>query len=205
MYTPSHFQGSDAVDAVAAFVDAYGFGLLVSVGPDGLPFATHLPFQYDKTRGPKGTLHVHMARANPQWQAFDGKTGAMAAFQGEHAYISPSWYTVKDSVPTWNYEALHLYGQPREVTGPAARAIVESLVARYESGREPPWAIAAASEPFLQGMLRGIVALEIPIERIEMKAKLSQNRRPADRERVIAALRREGQTALADRMEKSGR
>ena len=105
MYIPESFRESHLA-TLHAFIRQNSFGTLVSE-QDGELVASHLPFLLDPERGPYGTLVAHMARANPHWQAFDGDAEALAIFQGPHAYISPSWYATEQSVPTWNYTAVH--------------------------------------------------------------------------------------------------
>ena len=187
MYTPKHFAETDS--AAQALMRAHPFATLISSG-EGEPTASHLPLILDSSRGPHGTLRGHMARANPQWQSFAGATGVLVIFQGPHAYISPAWYGADQAVPTWNYSAVHAYGTPRVIEAPGAvRALLEDQVALFESGFEQPWDTTGLEEGWLAAMIRGVVAFEIEIARIEAKAKLSQNR-PADQARVAAALER---------------
>jgi len=191
MYVPGHFAENDSA-VLHGLIRDHSFGLLISV-VDGAPFATHLPFLLDTEvgaeAGPHGTLVAHMARANPHWQAFADGVDSLVVFQGPHGYITPSWYAPGNNVPTWNYVAVHAYGVARVIDDPAAaRAVPERLTALHESGFAEPWQLADQDPRFLDGMLRGIVAFEIPIARLEGKAKLSQNKTPADRAGVIAAL-----------------
>ncbi len=187
MYTPKHFAETDS--AAQALMRDHPFATLISSGEGG-PTASHLPLILDSSRGPHGTLRGHMARANPQWQSFAGATGVLVIFQGPHAYISPAWYGADQAVPTWNYSAVHAYGTPRVIEAPGAvRALLEDQVALFESGFEQPWDTTGLEEGWLAAMIRGVVAFEIEIARIEAKAKLSQNR-PADQARVAAALER---------------
>jgi len=191
LYVPAPFQ-LDEPEAIARLIEGYEFALLVTAA-DGRPSATHLPFLYDRDRGARGTLLAHMARANPQWQGFarlaaqDGE--ALVVFSGPHAYVSPGWYAGGPAVPTWNYAAVHAYGRPEVIAEPArVRALIERLVAHHEAPRAAPWRLASQDESYLEKMLRGIVAFEIPVERIEAKAKMSQNRSAEDRAGVIEAL-----------------
>jgi len=192
MYVPDLFKLDDPAVAVEV-MRAHDFALLVTA-PGGQPRASHLPFLLDETRGPQGTLLAHMARANPQWRDFEGQGDgdALVVFQGAHGYVSPSWYPPGNNVPTWNYLAVHAYGRPRILEAPAARALIERLVAAHEGGRDPSWSLAGQDEKYLAAMLRGIVAFEIPIERLEAKAKLSQNKDAQTRANVVAALEAEG-------------
>ena len=186
MYIPKAFQADDP-EVIAELIASHGFATMVSTGPDGL-VATHVPVFYDRARGPKGTLVSHIARANPHGQSLDGAS-VLTIFVGPHAYVSPSWYEVHPSVPTWNYAAVHAYGRARVVTDESRlRDIVSRLVDQYESGRAQPWSMAGLTDRYLRGMLNAIVGVEIDVERIEGKLKLSQNRKPEDRRGVIAAL-----------------
>lgn len=187
MYLPRHFEIGD-VAWCHDVIRRESFATLVTVGESGAPFATHLPVLLDERRGPKGTLLAHVARPNPQWRHFDGRE-VLVVFQGPHAYVSPSWYGVHPSVPTWNYVAVHAYGIPSRLEdGARVRAFLARLTDTYEAGRPARWRIEDVADDYLEGMMRGIVAFEIPIERLEGKAKLSQNRGADDRERVRTAL-----------------
>jgi transcriptional regulator len=193
MYIPAHFAETDP-EKLAAVIGDYNFGTLISAGPRGL-FAKHLPFVPDPAR-PRELLHAHMARGNPQWRDFAERPEALAIFQGPHAYVSAAWYATRPKVPTWNYIAVHVYGRVRLRNEP--REILETLAltARYqEAGRAEPWRMEDQPEPFLVGMARGVVALELSIDRIEGKFKLSQNVARADQEGAIAGLLREGDAA----------
>ncbi|MBT5773389.1 MAG: FMN-binding negative transcriptional regulator [Dehalococcoidia bacterium] len=189
MYIPRHFQLEDH-EAIAAVLRDHSFGTLVTTF-DGEPQATHLPFVFDPDRGQYGTLVSHMARANPQWQQFAryGPEGglALAIFQGPHSYISPTWYgDTEPAVPTWNYIAVHAYGRPLILDDPSAvRALLDQLVDTNEAGLDPQWSLSSQSDEYVERMMRAIVAFEIPLERLEAKAKLSQNK--SDEMRLGAA------------------
>jgi len=134
-------------------------------------------------------LRGHVARANGQWRHFEPGGPALAIFTGPHGYISPRWYQPGASVPTWNYEAVHIYGTARALDGAAAlRPILERLAAQYDPG----WSMAALPADYVAKMTRAIVGIEIAISRIEAKRKLSQNRPAADIAGVIAALEASG-------------
>jgi transcriptional regulator len=117
----------------------------------------------------------------------------LAVFAGAHGYISPRWYATPVAVPTWNYVAVHVHGRARTEHDPAVlRAHLERLIAVNESGRPQPWSMAEAPADFIEKMLGGLVGIDIAIERIEGKRKMSQNRSTADQAGVIAALRSGG-------------
>ena len=195
MYVPQHFAGDPA--AIDEIVAAHDFALLVTPGAQG-PEATHLPLLLDRSRGPQGTLLGHLARANPHAEALGGRE-ALAVFSGPHGYVSPRWYGAAPAVPTWNYVAVHVHGRARVVRDKARLVeLVDALSRRYEG--DGTWSVAGLPERFLAGMVEGIVGLEIDIERIDAKFKLSQNRPPADRRNVIAELERGGDAALAAAM-----
>jgi transcriptional regulator len=188
MYIPKHFAIAETATCHEVIAEN-GFGELVTLDNAGLPFASHLPFLIDATRGASGTLIAHMARANPQWQHFANGKPVLAIFHGPHAYISPTWYATHPAVPTWNYIAVHAYGVPKIVDAPAAvEDILGRLVEANEAANGTNWRMDGLTEQYLGGMTRAIVAFEIPIDRLEGKAKLSQNRDAVDQAKVAEAL-----------------
>ena len=186
MYVPDMFRLDDRA-ALRGLIEDYAFGLLVTAS-DGVPSATHLPFLFEPEAGEAGLLRGHLARANPHWRDLErlAETGteALVVFQGPHAYVSPNDYeSDKPNVPTWNYLAVHLYGVPRLVTEPSGvEAILKRLTDRYETPRAEPWRLEDLPHSYIQGMAKGVVAFEIPVARLEAKAKLNQNKLPAQRE-----------------------
>jgi len=187
MFTPKHFEEADT-GVLQDLIDANPFGILIG-HQDGAPFATHIPFVLDRTAGPNGTLVAHVAKANPHGAMFDGETPMLAIFEGPHAYISPRWYAPGDAVPTWNYAVVHAYGAAHPVTDIATvRAQQEMLIAAFEGTGPGAWTMDGQPDRYVAGMLRGVSAFEMPIERIEGKFKLSQNRPAGDRTRVADAL-----------------
>ena len=180
-----------------ALLARYDFGALVTLD-GGAPVATHLPFLYRPEPGPLGTLSAHLARANPQAKALESSPPVLLIVHGPHGYVSPSWYSVHPSVPTWNYVAVHVSGRARVVSDPArTRAILASLVDRYEAGREKPWTMDLP-EPYLQAMMKQIVAFEVDVASIEGKLKLSQNRTPEEVESVVRGLEESGDPLAAE-------
>jgi transcriptional regulator len=194
MYVPRHFAECQH-ERLHALIRAHGFATLVSL-LDGELFATHVPLWLDAGRGPHGTLLGHVARSNPHWRGFDGRAPALAIFHGPHAYVSARWFSAPDQVPTWNYEVVHASGAPRVMEDASAvRALLGRLAAQYEEHAAAPWTPAGLPERVADGLQRAIVAFELPIERLEGKRKLSQNKAPADRAGVVAGLRAAGDPA----------
>lgn len=190
MYIPAVYHEKDLVRLHALMRD-YSFATLITV-LDGSPFATHLPFLLNESRGQYGTLRSHMARQNPQWQHFSGTEEALVIFQGSHAYISPSWYKSTPNVPTWNYMVVHAYGVPHLVDEASLIDILQETVRQSEASFEQPWELDVP-EDYFQKLLRGVVGFEIEITRLEGKSKLSQNKPEADRESVIDGLNAQGE------------
>jgi transcriptional regulator len=195
MYQPAHFR-EDRLDVQHRFIENNPLGHLVSSGASGL-IANPLPFFVVAAASPLGTLRGHLARANPQWQELDSRQEALVIFQGINCYITPSWYETKQEtgkvVPTWNYAAVHVYGKPRviEDSGWIAAQVTE-LTRRQEAARTEPWAVSDAPKLFIDAQIKAIVGIEIPIDRIEGKWKVSQNRPERDQKRVIEELRSAG-------------
>ncbi|HWN03656.1 MAG TPA: FMN-binding negative transcriptional regulator, partial [Candidatus Dormibacteraeota bacterium] len=173
MYIPKPFEITDTVWC-HALMRAQSFAAMITADDAGVPFATHLPILVDPARGPLGTLRGHVARANPHWRYLSAGRPTLVIFAGAHAYVSPSWYATHPSVPTWNYVAVHATGTGALVEDPEpVKTLLADLVRTYESSGPTAWSLEGLPADYLAGMQRGIVAFEIPIERLEGKAKLS--------------------------------
>ena len=196
MYTPSAFAIDD-LNELHQQILGTRLAVLVTHGEQGLQ-ASHLPLLLNADQGPNGTLYGHFARANPQWRELQNGAEALVIFAGADAYVSPGFYPSKAEhgkvVPTWNYVAVHAYGMA-EVFADADRLrnLVSALTDRHEAGRTNPWKVADAPTDYIDGMLKAIVGFALPIQRLEGKRKLSQNRNAAD----IAGVR-EGLAASPD-------
>ncbi len=191
MYTPRHYNIDDPA-VLSDFMRAQSFALLVTA-TDAAPVASHIPLLLQEAGDGKARLLGHLAKANPQWQAFDGETEALAVFWGPHAYISPSWYSSEKVVPTWNYVTVHAYGKPVVIDDPeAVRQGQADLVDIYESDATGNWSMDDMPDDYASKMLKGIVAFEMPIDRLQGKFKLNQKNSPADRNGAIEGLKATG-------------
>ncbi len=186
LYTPKLFDEHDR-EAVARLIDDFPFATLVTPGAPE-PTLSHLPLLWQADGSPHGVLIGHCARANPHWQRAR-HVESIAVFHGPHAYVSPAWYAEPaKAVPTWNYATVHAHGTLEVIEDPAGtRAVLDTLVGRFEGSRDAPWTFAMAA-PERDAMIAAIVAFRIPISRLDAKFKLSQNRPRGDRQRVIDAL-----------------
>ena len=188
VYLPPHFTEARP-SVLVEHIERYDFGLHVSPGAAGL-VASHIPFLIERDRD-KLHLHGHLARPNPQVGDLAQGGEVLAIFSGPHAYISPNWYATGPSVPTWNYVDVHAYGTVSLIEDVEwLRGLVRRLSERHEAHNPVPWRMQDLPEAYLEGMLKGIVGLDIAVTRLEGKYKLSQNRPAADRPLVIAALER---------------
>jgi transcriptional regulator len=175
-------------EAIEAMLSAACFGSLVTHGPQGL-CATHMPFLYDAG---SRSLRGHVARSNPHRRQ-DGGGEAMALFIGPNAYVSPSNYPSKQQhgrvVPTWNYEALEVWGALSWIEDRDwLLANVGGLTDRFEAERWKPWALSDAPADYVEKLAAAIVGVELRITRVEARRKLSQNRPEPDRLGVLAGL-----------------
>ena len=193
MYVPAAFHVDDP-EQLARFMAEHSFATVITQH-EGFPFASHLPLLHErnastpgKDLGPHGKLIGHLAKANPQWQAaVDQPAGipVLAIFHGPHTYISPTWYAEPNTVPTWNYVAVHATGRLRLIhDDQRLLQLLTTTVNRYESSQQQPWRIEDQDQTFIEKLLGGIVGFEIAIDRLEGKWKLNQNQSEARRERV---------------------
>jgi transcriptional regulator len=164
MYLPKHFEARDP-ERLRSFIRRYPLGSLVTATESGLD-ANHIPFVCADTGSVVGTLHGHIARANPLWRVGVRDAAALVIFQGPNSFISPSWYPSKREnasvVPTWNYAVVHVHGVLRFVDDPAwVRSHVEALTREHEERRDPPWAVTDAPADFVDKMVAAVVGIEI--------------------------------------------
>ncbi len=183
IYIPRHFVEQDR-ERLHALIRDNSFGILLSQDDAGIQ-VSHLPMLLDAGRN---LIRGHFARANPHWKALSSRAEALAIFSGPHHYVSPSWYGVHPSVPTWNYAVVHVQGRARIIEQPEVlEAMLRELVELNESFQPSPWKMDLPAD-YQSKMVSGIVGFELDIVRIEGKFKLSQNRLPPDQVRVMDAL-----------------
>lgn len=199
MYHPTPFRLTDQTELLR-FMRAHSFATLITA-PGGVPFASHIPLlvESEVSEDSEGTLYLrsHLALANPQWQHFGG-ADCLVIFQGPHALIDSAWYESRPNVPTWNYTAVHAYGQAQVVAGEATRRIAYGLVAQHTPD------MAAIPADFERRMLAGVVTFELRVSKLEGKYKLSQNKPATDRanvQRELAVSDLEHERAIAELME----
>jgi transcriptional regulator len=187
MYVSKLNQLTDK-NQIISFMERYSFATIVST-IDQVPQATHLPFTI-KCENDVTTLHAHFARANPQWKDIENQK-VLVIFAEPHAYVSPKHYDKFESVPTWNYYAVHAYGECNLVSdrSEAIRAL-EDMIMTYEADYKMQW--DALNEGFKDKMLKGIVAFKIRVTEIQASQKMSQNKTADEQERIIHTLKGSG-------------
>ncbi|AXE32311.1 transcriptional regulator [Chromobacterium phragmitis] len=209
MYQPSHFVEADPA-VLLSLMRGRPLAAVAINGEDG-PLVNHLPLMTVEDQGVL-KLRGHVARANPLWRLLEDAPQALAIFQGDDAYISPSWHPDKTVhgkvVPTWNYMVVHARGKLRAMDDPVwLRALLEALTSRHEAAMPRPWRVSDAPADYLDMMLRAIVGIELTVERLDGKYKLSQNQPAAARQGMRAGLAASGDGragAVADAMARGG-
>ncbi len=190
MYITKAFEIKDK-SKLYEFIKRNSFGILFSQEEDG-PFATHLHFLIDERIGESDVLIGHMAKPNPHWKNLD-KQEVLVVFSGPHAYISPTWYKENNTVPTWNYVAVHIYGTVKMIDEQEKMVdLMEKTVKFYEETMPTPWN-AQFEDKFISGLMNGIVGFEISIDKIEGKWKLNQNHSIERQQNLVKGLRTSNQ------------
>jgi transcriptional regulator len=200
MYQPPAFR-EDRLEVQHELIRAQPLGLLITAGPSGL-VANLIPFLITPEASPRGTLRAHFSRANPHWRELAAVEECLVVFQGPQDYVTPSWYVTKQEtgkvVPTWNYVTVHAWGRPRVIEdGLWLRRQLDDLTHLNEGSRPTPWLVDDAPSDYVASQMKGIIGLEIPIDRIEGKWKVSQNRPAVDRAGVVTGLEAEGKEVMA--------
>jgi transcriptional regulator len=199
MYNPPAFKEED-LNRQHQLIRDHPLGLLISSGADG-PQASPLPFHLVLEGSPFGCLHGHLSRANPHWKSLDGHE-VLVVFQGNNAYVTPSWYPAKSEhgkvVPTWNYVMVQVRGTVRVIGDHEwLRRQITRLTHDHETPRSEPWHVTDAPASFVDAQINRIIGLVIEIRQIEGKWKVSQNRSAADRRGVVAGFTESGDAAMA--------
>ena len=201
MYIPKYFKVTN-VDEIWDFVQENSFGTIVTT-EEGKPIATHLPLRFIKQED-EYYITGHFAYGNPQWKSIETAHNILVMFQGPHAYISSSWYS-HENVPTWNYQAVHMYGKATILDKDEVIEDLTKLLEKYEQKRENPILWDKLSPKLLESQLKGIVGFKIKVKEIQAAYKLSQNRNETDYKNIIHQLQNEGDPAskqVAEVMEK---
>lgn len=198
MYIPKHNEET-RIDVIDRLIRAHSLASLVTMGSSGL-FATHLPMVLHRTGEEHAVLRGHISRANRQWKEFSPEIQALAIFSGPEHYITPAWYPEKAEtgkvVPTWNYAVVHVYGSLQVIEDPDwLLTHLNTLTDTHEASRPTPWNVADAPKDFVTAIARGIVGLELKIERLEGKWKVSQNQNAQTRASVVEGLEELGTEA----------
>lgn len=179
MYIPS-FNKFENLPEIISFMQRYSFATIVTV-TDGVPVGTHLPFLVHQ-KDDKVILRSHFAKANPQANDSIDKN-VLVIFTEPHAYISPKHYEKVESVPTWNYLAVHAYGKCTLLDDDSKAELLKQTINNYEAAYLKQW--DGLPDKYKQGMMKGITAFEIVVDDLQAKAKLSQNRTEWERENII--------------------
>jgi transcriptional regulator len=190
MYIPKANK-EDRISVIHKLMEDQPFASLITMGSSGL-FASHIPMVLEQN-GAMGRLKGHISRANTQWRDYNPSVEALAIFFGPQHYITPNWYTEKQEtgkvVPTWNYVVVHAYGHLKMVEDTEwLMAHLTSLVSIHEAESPVPWKISDAPADYISSQIKGIVGLEMEIQRLEGKWKVSQNRSAEDRSGVAHGL-----------------
>jgi transcriptional regulator len=191
MYTPTQNEET-RTDVMQSLIRTHSLGVWVSMG-DGELIANHIPFDIDPARGEFGTLVGHVARGNPIWRQPPSTIPSLVIFQGPQGYVTPSWYPSKHehgkAVPTWNYAVVHVSGVPVFIQDKSwLHEHVSRLTDRHEASQALPWAVSDAPGDYVEKQIAAIVGVEIPIEKLTGKWKMSQNRSMPDQLGVVAGL-----------------
>lgn len=190
--------------AIHGLMAAHPLGAWVCTGADGQLIANHIPFVLDRSQGPQGTLVGHVSRANGVWRELAQGRPSVVMFQGPQAYVTPGWYPGKVAhgkvVPTWNYAVVHVHGVAQAVEDADwLLAMLNRLTHAQEAGQATPWQVADAPKPYIDALLRGIVGISIPVDRLEAKLKASQDEAAEDRLGTVAGLA-QASDSVAQRM-----
>ena len=194
MYTPKYHALTDT-SAMQSHIEQYALGAWVCTSDSRLT-ANHIPFVLDRQHGSHGRLLGHVSRANPVWRNLAKGVPSVVMFMGPNAYITPAWYPSKQThgkvVPTWNYVAVHAHGVARAVEEPSwVLDMLNRLTDAQELGHSNRWRVSDAPADYVARKLRAIVGIEITIDQLEGRLKVSQDEEREDRLGTVEGLMHE--------------
>lgn len=209
MYVPKSFA-EERTDRLVRFLDAQGLASLIHSDETGID-VTHVPVFRDDPVSPEAVASLqglvlvsHVARANPLWQRLQTSPNLSVTWLGDQSYISANWYGDHRSVPTWNYSALHLHCSARAFDDPwRLRSVLERTARIYEPRVGGRWTLPESDQSYVEGLMSGIVGIELTVLSHEAIFKLHQNHPPKNVSSVVAGLRRQEDAAghaVADAM-----
>jgi transcriptional regulator len=201
MHIRSHFQISSQQSY--DLLGSHFFGQLIT-SSNGQLIQTFVPFIVDQQND---CLHGHIARQNQQFEALQVAEDLLVTFQGNDAYVSPSWYQSIEQVPTWNYQAVEIKGKATLLDNHGTYKVVDKLSQIHEAQFDEPWLIDKIPEKKIQAMLKAIVGFRIDIVKINGQSKMSQNKSVEDQQSVIEKLLSQNDVAshrVAEIMKKGG-
>jgi transcriptional regulator len=202
MYTPEYFKMNDK-NEIIDFIRQNSFSILISTN-DGKLNSTHIPILIESEEGVNGFLYGHFAKANQQWKNIDKEV--LVIFPGAHKYISPTWYESDQTVPTWSYLAVHVYGNIEIVNDKDEKIKLVKDLVNYFEGENSSYSTENLKQSYFEGQINGIVGFKIEITKIEGKKKISQNHPEERQKRVIDKLEEiddEDSKEIAGKMKKN--
>lgn len=191
-------------EAVRDLIRDNPWARFISYVPGAGLVASHYPVMVDE-QDEDLVLLSHLGRPDEVTHQL-GQHPMMVIVEGPHGYVSPGWYDSGPSAPTWNFVVAHLHGTPQVLSADENLRVLDRLVEHFEKELDDPQLLHATAESteYAQRTAAGTVGLRMPVERIEAKEKMSQNKPAATVHRIITQLRASGpytNPALAERME----
>ncbi|TQV73983.1 FMN-binding negative transcriptional regulator [Aliikangiella marina] len=171
MYIPKHFN-LESRESQLKFIRQNSFGDIVTCFNNQLEI-NHAPFLVDDS---DNFLLCHLAKMNNHWKFIEKVDDLKVLFKGPDCYISPSWSSNPNTVPTWNYVSIQVSGTATIIDDEQLIELLENLSQQHEAQFERPWTIAKMEPRKFTAMRKAIVGLKISIDSIEAKVKLSQNK-----------------------------
>ncbi len=203
MYIAAAFKETRE-EVLYELIEQYPLGTLITQGQGELD-AVHIPLQVERLLGGGIKLRGHISRANPLWKQVEQGAEVLVVFNGGDAYISPNWYPNKQrthrEVPTWNYRVVHVRGQiVFHHDAQFLREILAGLTHQHEASQANPWKMTDSPDDFINGMLKGVVGIEIIIKDIIGAFKLGQNKPAEDLQGAGENLLKAGNETVGEAM-----
>lgn len=201
MFVPNDFKETRTSEN-NDLVQKFPLACIVANTTQGL-IASHIPLVMKDDQ----ILVGHLAMTNEMRSLIAESEEVLCIFKGPDAYISANYYPSKfvdhKKVPTWNYQAIHIYGKINFFTSNKTKLAAVGMLTKQSEQKAngaSGWKMSDAPIDYLMEELAGIIVFEITISRIIAKSKLSQNRDSRDFNSVVKELQARGEHGVAESM-----
>ena len=182
MYNIPHFKAKDHQEVVD-FMHANPFVTICGVDANGFPVAGQIPVLI-KQENDKLFISGHFMRKQDHTNAFELNNNALVIFSAPSAFVSASWYSIKEAASTWNYQTVHAVGKMEMKGEDHLYSLLSELTSHFEKDPNAPTQVKNLDPAYMKENMKAIISFEIEVIELKHVFKLSQNRDDVSHENI---------------------